>query len=141
MRIECIDSIDITTNNKDVVSISSSNFDHFYISNIDSNGEEINYQVEGNKLYASFFMIRILNDKDPRTYQAIDRLLNKPDVVNVRINFTNGNTQEFDIAKKRVQDNGKLINKYEDVFLDKEDNNLCILISDKNLKYKKELFA
>ena len=53
--------------------------------------------------------------------------------------FTNGKYQEFDLPKRRIASNGVIVNKYEHTFYD-EDNNLCILISDKNIKYMKELF-
>jgi hypothetical protein len=55
------------------------------------------------------------------------------------VSFTNGGYQEFEVAKKRVANNGKIENIYEDAFYDNED--LCIVITNKDIKYKKNLFA
>ena len=61
------------------------------------------------------------------------------DIVKIGISFTNGGYQEFQLAKKRIAANGKIQNHYQDTFYD--NNDLCILITDKNIKYKKNLFA
>jgi hypothetical protein len=58
----------------------------------------------------------------------------------VTINFTNGQKQSFDLCKRRIAKNGILENTYEDAYLD-SNNDLCIMVTDKNIKYKKELFA
>lgn len=138
---ECIYNIDITTNNKDIISISSDDFNHFYIANIDDNGEELCYSKGQNSenLFANFFMIKILNNYSSKMKDSINRLLNKRDIVKIGISFTNGRYKEFDLAKKRVVNNGILENKYEDAFLDED--NLCIIISDKKIRYKENLFA
>ncbi|MBR6072696.1 MAG: hypothetical protein IKP76_00035 [Bacilli bacterium] len=136
---EFINSIELTANNQDIISIFSSNFDKFYIANIDQNGDEISYGNNGDHLEANYFMIKILNDKSYDANEVIKRLVDKKDIINVSIHFTNGKKQTFDIPKKRVQTDGILTNRYEDAFFDEED--LCIIISDKNIRYKKELFA
>ena len=136
---EFIHSIELTANNQDIISIFPSNFDKFYIANIDQNGDEISYGNNGNHLEANYFMIKILNDKSHDADEVIKRLTDKKDIVNVSIHFTNGRIQVFDIPKKRVQTDGLLTNKYEDTFFDNDD--LCIIISDKNIRYKKELFV
>ncbi|MCR4580950.1 MAG: hypothetical protein K5666_00360 [Bacilli bacterium] len=136
---EFIHSIEFSTNNQDLISIMPSNFKNFYIANINEDGDEVSYGVSNNHLIANYFMIKIINDKSKDAYTVIERLLNKQDIINIAIHFTNGKTQLFDIPKKRVQKDGILINKYEDAFYDEDD--LCIIISDKDIKYKKELFA
>jgi hypothetical protein len=136
---EFIYNIEFATNNQDLISIFPSNFKNFYIANINDSGDEISYGVNGQNLEANYFMIKILNDKTKDASDVINRLITKPDITGIAIHFTNGKTQVFDIPKKRVQKDGLLINKYEDAFLDDED--LCIVISSKEIKYKKELFA
>ena len=132
---EFIHNIEFATNNQDLISIYPSNFKNFYIANINELGDEVSYGVNGNNLQANYFMIKIIKDAN----DVIERLMSKPDIVSLSIHFTNGKTQTFEIPKNRIQKNGLLVNKYEDVFLDEDD--LCIIISDKDIKYKKELFA
>ena len=136
---EFIYNIEFTTNNQDIISIYPSNFKNFYIANINENGDEISYGVNDTFLEANYFMIKVLNDKSKDAADVINRLITKKDIVGISIHFTNGKTQNFTIPKKRVQQDGILVNKYEDAFYDEDD--LCIIISDKLIKYKKELFA
>ena len=69
MKMDCIESIDIKTNNKDIITISSCSFENFYIANLDENGDEINYLICDDQvtLYANFFMIKLLADKNEDT--------------------------------------------------------------------------
>lgn len=136
---EFIYNIEFATNNQDIISIYPSSFKNFYIANINDNGDEIAYGVNEDHLKANYFMIRIINDRSRDASEVIDRLYNKKDIVSILIHFTNGKTQAFDIPKKRVQNDGVLTNTYEDAFMYEDD--LCIIISDKNIKYKRELFA
>lgn len=137
MKAGCIYSIDITTNSNESFSVSSDYFDHFYIANIDDDGDEKKYKKNNQNLVANFFMVRILNEKE--TYDPINKLANKNDIVKVTVSFTNGTSQEFDIPKKRVAQNKQLVNLYEETFYDEE--GLCILITDKKIRYKENLFA
>lgn len=140
MRAGCVYSIDITTNDKNIISVSSDNFDHFYIANINDNADEIAYEKKGDAtLYANFFMLRIINDKTAETLSIIERLSKRRDIIKVKMHFTNGNSQEFEIAKKRIVSNKFLENKFEDTFFIQDD--LCIIISEKKLKYKQGLFS
>lgn len=140
MNDSVINNIDITTNNKDIISVTPDSFENFYIANINKEGEEINYMIDKEEnYYANFFMIKLLNKCDEDN-SVIKRLLNKKDIVNIGINFTNGKYILFNVAKRRIAENGLLENKYEESFKD-DNNNLCIIITDKNIKYKKELFA
>jgi len=136
---EFIYNIEFSTNNQDIISIFPSSFKNFYIANIDENGDEIPYGVKDNSLEANYFMVKILNDKSYDANEVIGRLKSKKDIVGLSIHFTNGKTQKFTIPKKRIQEDGVLVNKYEDAFDDEDD--LCIIICDKDIRYKKELFA
>ena len=143
MKMDCINSIDIYSNNKDVFTITSDSFENFYIANIDENGDEINYLLCEDQitLFANFFMIKIKNnDSEDNTLLILQRLLKKKDIINVTINFTNGHKQSFELVKRRVAKNGILENTYEDAYLD-TNNDLCIMVTDKNIRYKKELFV
>lgn len=141
--MDCINSIDIYSNNKDVFTITSESFDNFYIANIDENGDEINYLLCEDQitLFANFFMIKIKNnDSEDNTLLILQRLLKKKDIIKITINFTNNQKQSFDLVKRRIAKNGILENSCEDAYLD-TNNDLCIMVTDKNIKYKKELFA
>ena len=143
MKMDCIDSIDIYSNNKDVFTITSESFDNFYIANIDDNGDEMNYLLCEDQitLFANFFMIKIKNeDNNDETVLVLQRLLKKKDIIKVTINFKNGEKQDFELIKRRIAKNGLLENSYEDAYLD-DNNDLCIMVTDKDIRYKKELFA
>jgi len=143
MKMDCINSIDIYSNNKDVFTITSDSFENFYIANIDDNGDEMNYLLCEDQitLFANFFMIKIKNeDNDNESIIVLQRLLKKKDIIKITINFKNGKKQDFELTKRRIAKNGMLENLYEDAYLD-DNNNLCIMVTDKNIKYKKELFA
>ena len=141
MNAGCIYNIDLITNNKETYSVSSDDFNHFYIANINDDGDEINYNMisDLNSLFANFFMIKILKNDSKSINQIIKNIDEKNNIIKVGINFTSGKYQEFDLPKQRVASNGKLINKLERNFYD-DQNNLCIVVSDKNIKYIKELF-
>jgi hypothetical protein len=138
---ECIYSIDLTTNSNEILSISSDDFEKLYISNIDETGEEVPYNQKSSKgeLVANFFMVKILNDIHNENMFFLERLHNKKDIIKVTLHFTNGREQTFDLAKKRIAIDGIVENKYEHTHYDGED--LCIIISDKNIKFKENLFA
>ena len=139
MNAGAIYNIDLTTNSKDIISISPDYFSNFYIANLDDNGDEIGYvQKEDNSLDANFFMMKVINDKTFDCLNIINRLKEKKDIIKVCLYFNNGNKQEFNIAKRRVASNGTMENIYEDTFEDNDD--VCILITDKKIKFKKELF-
>ncbi len=137
MTASCIYSIDLNTNTNETFNISSDNFDHFYVASLDDKGDETNYIRESsNSLKANFFMIRILNSQT--IANIIQRLYSKQDIVNISINFTDGSTENIKIPVDRKLKNKKLINSYEEATV--IENNLCILITDKKIKYKKNLF-
>lgn len=138
MTASCIYSIDIITNTNETFNISSDYFDHFYIANIDDKGDESKYIKNNSDSYeANFFMIRILNSPDIK--KIVDRLYKKQDIVNVQINFTDGSSEHFNIPVDRKLENKKLINTYEEASL--LEDAICILISNKKVKYKENLFV
>lgn len=138
MSTGCIYNIDIKTNNNETVSIPSDYFDHFYIANLDDEGEEISYGYnEDNHLVANFFMIKINNDSK-EIAEVYQRLANKKDITGITLCFTNGSRQDFDIPKKRIACDGVMENKYEYTY--DINNDLGIIVTDKNIRYKKELF-
>jgi len=141
MDTALIRSIEITTNNREIIPVSPQNFSNLYVANIDDNGDERNYeQVPNSKaLFANFFMIKILKENNQESYIAQDRLLARKDIIKVTITLINGIRQDFELSKKRVVDHGPLENKYEITFMQDED--LCIVITDKKVKYLENLFA
>lgn len=139
MSTRCINSIEFKTNNNEIISVSSSNLDYFYVGNLDQNGDETNYELKNNNdLFANFFMVKIINDNSDNIKSIYNRLINKKDIVGFNLGFTNGEFQKFDVPKKRIATNGIMENKYEETFI--LDNDLGIIITDKEVKYKKELF-
>lgn len=139
MSTGCIYNIDIKTNNNETISIPSDYFDHFYIANLDDEGDEINYGYnDDNNLVANFFMIKI-NSNSNEIASVYQRLASKKDIIGITLCFTNGSRQAFDIPKKRIASKGVMENKYEDIYQIGDD--LGIIITDKNIRYKKELFV
>lgn len=139
MSTGCIYNIDMKTNNNETISIPSDYFDHFYIANLNDDGDEINYGYndDNNNLIANFFMIKI-NNNSSNIEEVYQRLVDKKDIIGITLCFTNGSRQEFDIPKKRIALNGIMENKFEETF--DIDSDLGIIITDKNIRYKKELF-
>lgn len=141
MSTGCIYNIDLKTSSNETISVSSDYFDHFFVANLDDNGDESTYNIidTSSELGANFFMIKILDDFASEEHDLYKRLANKKDIVEINLSFTNGNRQAFVIPKKRVANNGVMENKYEEIY--KLDDGFGIIVTDKNLKYKKELFA
>jgi len=138
MKTSCIYNIDFKTNNE-TISISSDNFDHFYICNLDDEGNEIGYIKENDDYVANFMMMKINNINDIEMIDTVNKIRNKNNISTVELCFTNGYRQSFRVPKKRVVKDGKMQNTCEELF--EFDDSLGIVITDKNLKYKKELFV
>ena len=136
----CIYNIDFKTSNNEIISISSDYFDHFFIANLNDDGDEIKYEKVDNTsgLRANFFMIKVLDEFAGDMLNSYKRLFNKKDIVEVCLSFTNGSKQQFEIPKKRIANNGIMENKFEEVL--ELDDGFGIIVTDKKLKYKKELF-
>ena len=141
MDTALIHNIEITTNNREIITVSPQNFSNLYVANIDENGDEKNYDIVPNtrSLFANFFMIKIKKENNQESYLAQERLSSRRDIVKVTITLINGIKQEFELAKRRIVQNGALENVYETTFMQEED--LCIIISDKKIKYMENLFA
>ncbi len=134
-------SIEITTNNKEIITVSPQNFSNLYVANIDDNGDEKNYDIVPNtrSLCANFLMVKILKENKQEACLAQERLQSRRDIVKVTITLINGIRQDFELAKRRIVQNGALENVYETTFMQDED--LCIIVSDKKIKYMENLFA
>ena len=99
MAIDCIHSIELTTNNSEVFSVTSDDINKFYIASIDENGDEKSFSKKNDSLQANFFLIRI-NNEEPYN-EIIKRLYEQKDIVKIELLFTNGNSQEIYLPKKR----------------------------------------
>jgi len=131
-----INNIDLITNNDEIISLNQDLYQNFYLANLDKNGNEIDYTSEKNMLKANLLLLKI---KGNNNSQVIPFLKENQNIININIHFTNGLSQKFQLSKRRIAKEGKLINKYEEIF--EINNDLCIIITDLNIKYKKELFA
>lgn len=138
MITDCIYNIELTTNSNSKISIPRNNFDNLYISNIDDIGDEIPYDGFEKTLSANFFMVKIV-DKQNQNRDIIEEMNSNKNITKVKLNFMNGLTQEFELSKKRIVNNGVLENKYQQTHINPE-GDLCILITDKKIKYKENLF-
>lgn len=141
MDTALIRNIEITTNNREIITVSPQNFSNLYVANIDDNGDEKNYDIvpETKSLFANFFMIKILHANNQESYLAQERLLSRRDIIKVTITLINGIRQDFELSKRRVVQNGPLENVYEKTFMQDED--LCIIVTDKKIRYVENLFA
>ena len=141
MISDCIYSIDFTTTNCETLSISSDDFENLYIANINDVGDEVPYVSSNSQkesLLANFFMIKILNGDYCANEGFIQRIYEKQDIASITLKFTNGRSQNFELPKKRVVMDGILKNKFQHSHFQEDD--LCIIISDKNIKFKNNLF-
>ena len=138
MITDCIYNIELTTNSNIKISIPRKNFDNLYISNIDDFGDEIPYDSTNSTLSANFFMVKI-TDQSHENSNFVEEMYKNKNIIKVKLNFMNGLTQEFELSKKRVVNDGVLENKYQQSHYN-QDGELCILITDKKIKFKENLF-
>ncbi len=113
-------------------------FDNLYISNINDSGDEIAFtpKENSNRLKANFFMIKLTNEiieynltKNNLKENAFTILKNNPKIKEVIINFKNGYSQPFMFYSNK--------NTYSET----NNNDLCLIQSEYNIKYKENLFA
>ena len=112
-------------------------FDNFYISNLNNNGEEIAFlsKENSNRLTANFVMIRLTDDiieynlTNNNLKENAFKLLKENKIKEIDINFKNGYMQPF------------MFNIKNETYILKNTNDLCILLSDNDIKYKDNLFA
>jgi len=131
-----ISNIDLITNNDEIISLSPNMYKNFYLANLDKNGNEIKYEIIKDTLKANLLLLRIKKNEAINCYNILKENKN---ITNVAIHFTNGLVQKFQLSKRRVASEGKLINKYEEII--EIENDLCMIITNLNIKFKKELFA
>ena len=132
-----IKNINIKLDSNNEIIIAPNMFNKLYISNLNSRGEEIAFiqSENSNKLTANFFMIEISDEvieynltKNNLKDNAF-KLLKNSVIKEVNINFKNGYTQPF------------LFNIKKENFISQNNNNLCVLLSEQNIKYKENLFV
>jgi hypothetical protein len=131
-----ISNIDLITNNDEIISLSPNMYKNFYLANLDKNGNEIKYEIIKDTLKANLLLLRIKKNEAINCYNILKENKN---ITNVAIHFSNGLVQKFQLSKRRVASEGKLINKYEEII--EIENDLCMIITNLNIKFKKELFA
>lgn len=137
---EGIKNIDLTFEDGDTISIDKRLFSHLYISNIDDNANEIPYEriLNTNRLYANFLSIKI--------NKIINKLYNQDMINNIYnkniaeiIVYTNSNRSIlFNVASTIDPFNNVTDNLFDKSFI--LDDDLCILITPFNIKYKNHLF-
>jgi len=137
MNNASIDNISISLNSNNKIIIKPNMFNKLYISNLNSQGEEIAFiqNQTSNSLTANFFMIEISEDiiEYNLTHNNLKenafKLLKNSAISEVNINFKNGYSQPF------------LFNIKKEKFILQTNNNLCIIFSEQDIKYKENLFA
>ncbi len=138
MKVSGIKNIIINLENNKTIVAPSELFTNLYVSNIDSNGDEIPYdQIDSDSsLIGNFFMIKLKNkiieynltNKNLKE-NAFNIIKDGITIDSIIINFENGKSLPFIIKS----------NDTFEVFKEKED--LCIVQSEYNIKYLENLFA
>lgn len=79
MSTGCIYNIDLKTSNNETISVSSDYFNHFFVANLDDNGDETTYNIVENssELGANFFMIKIIDEFAKDAQELYKRLFEK----------------------------------------------------------------
>lgn len=137
MKNASIKNISIKLNSKNEIIITPNMFENLYISNLNHDGEEIAFIQNNNSnvLTANFFMIKVSDEiieynltKNNLKENAF-KLLKNQTINEVDINFKNGYTQPFLFKVKKEQ------------FISQNNSNLCIILSEQDIKYKENLFV
>jgi len=137
MKNANIENINIVLNTNEKIVATPAMFDNLYISNLNNNGDEIAFisDNKSNNLVANFLMIKLSNEiieynLTKNNLKENDfKLLKENKIKEIDINFKNGYIQPF------------IFNITNDTYFIKNTNNLCILLSDIDIKYKENLFA
>ena len=98
MTTESINNIIINLENNKTIIANNKMFDKLYISNIDSNGNEIPYKEDDtNSLISNFFMIKLKNKtieynltNKQLEENAFNLIKNEKNIESIIINFKNG---------------------------------------------------
>jgi hypothetical protein len=120
--------------NGDVIKIAKEEIVKMFISNIDNNGDEIEYEntiIKG-KMFANFFMCSIF---DAQLYQT---LINNS-VDSIKLIFKNNKYIEFYLPSTNDPFNDDKRNGFQKCYLN--DNVFNLIITNKNIKYCQNLFA
>lgn len=137
MKNANIENINILLSDDKKIVATPEMFDNFYISNLNKEGEEIAFiqKENSNKLTANFLMIKLSDEvieynltKNYLKENAF-KILKENTIREIDINFKNGYTQPF------------MFNVKKESFILKNTNDICLLLSDNDIKYKESLFA
>ena len=135
MKKESINSIIINLENNKTIIATNKMFDNLYISNIDSNGDEIPY-TNNEYLSSNFLMLKLKNkaieynmndeDSDENIFNIIS---DNKNIESIIINFKNGKSLPF------------IMNSNNVFYSFKQKNDLCIIQSEYDIKYYENLFT
>ncbi|MBQ3020663.1 MAG: hypothetical protein IJD92_00375 [Bacilli bacterium] len=135
MNTDSIKNIFINLLNNKTIIADEKMFTNLYISNIDSNGDEIPYENIDNTLVSNFFMIKLKNKiieynltNKQLEENAFTLLNNEKNIESIIINFKNGNSLPF------------ILNSNNTFHTFKSKNDLCIIQSEYDIKYYENLF-
>ena len=135
MNKDSISNIIINLENNKTIIANNNMFDKLYISNINSNGDEIPYKDSNNSYISNFFMIKLKNkvveynlENKQLEENAFNLIKDEKNIESIIINFKNGNAVPFIINSNNVFHSFK------------EKNDLCILQSEFEIKYYENLF-
>lgn len=137
-----IKTINLIFEDGESISIDDFLFSNFYISNIDEEANEIPYEklLDTNILYANFFTLKINNNiNDYYHKNIIKNIFDKKNIAEIVLNTTGEKTISFNLASSLDPFKKNNINTYDQSFI--QDDDLCILITPYNIKYKNHLFA
>ena len=135
MMRESINNIVINLENNKTIIATNKMFDKLYISNIDSNGNEIPYKDSNNSLISNFFMIKLKNKiieynltNKQLEENAFNLIKSGSNIESIIINFKNGKSLPF------------ILNSNNIFHTFKQKNDLCIIQSEYDIKYYENLF-
>lgn len=137
-----IKNINLIFEDGETVQLDENLFTNFYIANIDNKANEIPYEklLNTNILYANFLTLKINNlINNYYNEDIIKKVYNKKNLAEIKISTSNGKEILFNVASS-IDPFKKNINNYYDKSFIEEDN-LCLLISQYEIKYKNHLFV
>lgn len=137
MNYTGIKNISIKINDNQCIIAKPNMIDNLYISNINKLGDEIAFiKDKNNNLLANFFIVKLSNEiieynltNNNLKENAFNLLKKKNKIQEVNINFNNGNCQPF------------IFNSNNNLFIQKNNNDIYLLLSEYDIKYKENLFA
>ena len=137
-----IKSVNIFFDDGNSIFIESNLFSNFYIANIDSEANEVPYEkmFNTNTLYANFFTLKISSLINEYYHDnVIKNILNSKNISEVVLCTNLGKKIKFQVASQADPFKKNSDNYYDNSFLIEDD--LCILITEYNIKHKKHLFV